>query len=82
MDSFSVSKSGKLPAKLDLYISVTGDAVDMGCYMDSSTRDLKYILYDEQWALDLGRPKYDAFGVKRCVGACAAKGYIYAGNFL
>ena len=66
--------------KLKLYLLVTGDAVDMGCYMDDSTRDLEYFLYDEQWAVDLGRPKYDGLGVNRCVGACAAMGFMYAGK--
>ena len=54
----------------------------MGCYMDNASRDLEYVLYDEQWAVNSGRPKYEGFGVNRCVGACAAMGYMYAGKLI
>ena len=54
----------------------------MGCYIDNSSRDLEYALYFEQRVVNSGRPKYEGFGVTRCVGACAAMGYMYPGKFI
>ena len=65
-----------------IYYSVIGEIVDIGCYMDRSDRDLDYVLYEEQWATNSGSPKYEGFAVNRCVGACAAMGYMYAGKFV